>query len=228
MILGSIELNDFHFSDGSLEFDDLNFWHFILVIAAIFVALMLANALINLIKPLKKSLIPSPVLGGFLLLLFLSVYKWITGKALFNSFILEMITYHCLGLGFVATSLKSRKKSEEEKKSKGAIFNSSLITVSTYLLQGIIGIIISIILFYAISAWPGSGVLLPMGYGQGPGQAYNWGKTYSELTTELSAFGAFENGISFGLTVAAMGYVAASIGGIIFLVGQRRKGNIKL
>ena len=66
-----------------------------------------------------------------------------------------------------------------------------------------------------------------MGYGQGPGQAYNWGRNYQNLTEATSAFGPFNDGVSFGLTVAAMGYVAASIGGIIFLNGQRKKGNVK-
>ena len=75
------------------------------------------------------------------------IYKAITGKALFNTFLLEMITYHCLGLGFVATSLKKKKQSEDKKKSRKGIFNSSLITVSSYLIQGIVGIIISLSLY---------------------------------------------------------------------------------
>jgi ESS family glutamate:Na+ symporter len=59
-----------------------------------------------------------------------------------------------------------------------------------------------------------------MGYGQGPGQAYNWGHNYE------AAYG-FANGTSFGLTVAAMGFVSASIGGIIYLNVLRRKGIFK-
>lgn len=221
------DLNEFNFENGTLEFDDINYWSFIIIIAGIFLALLVANVLIKSIKPLRKLLIPAPVLGGFLLLAVLMIYKAITGKALFNTFLLEMITYHCLGLGFVATSLKKKKQSEDKKKSRKGIFNSSLITVSSYLIQGIVGIIISLSLYFIIKSWPGSGILLPMGFGQGPGQAYNWGRNYQNLTNEVSAFGSFENGVSFGLTIAAMGYVAASIGGIVFLNSQRRKGNIK-
>jgi len=213
-----------------LAFDDLSFWGFILVFAAIFGVLILANALIRMIKPLRKSLIPSPVLGGFILLAILAIYKAVAGKPLFNTFILETITYHCLGLGFIAVALKTKEKSDkskaEAKLANKAIFNSSLVTVSTYLLQGVIGLIISLILFFIIQSWPASGVLVPMGYGQGPGQALNWGINYQNNSVG-SEFGAFEGGSSFGLTIAAMGFVSASIGGVIYLNHERRKGNIK-
>ena len=89
--------------------------------------------------------------------------------------------------------------------------------VSTYLMQGVLGLIITIALFYLIGSFSASGLLLPMGYGQGPGQAYNWGRTYENLY-------GFVNGTSFGLTVAAMGFVAASIGGVIYLNVLRLKG----
>jgi ESS family glutamate:Na+ symporter len=49
-----------------------------------------------------------------------------------------------------------------------------------------------------------------MGYGQGPGQAFNWGATYE------SQYG-FANGTSYGLTIAAMGFVSACLGGLIYL-----------
>ena len=51
----------------------------------------------------------------------------------------------------------------------------------------------------------------------GPGQAYTWGRTYENL------FG-FNSGTSFGLTIAAMGFVCASIGGVIYLNILRKRG----
>lgn len=224
-----MDLTNFNFVDGALSFDDLNFWSFILVLSAIFVSLLLGNLLIQVIKPLKKSLIPSPVLGGFILLIFLSVYKAITGNPLFNTFILEMITYHCLGIGFVATSLKRKGKREKEEKQKNrrGIFNSSLVTVTGYLIQAIVGLVVSIGLYFVVSSWPASGVLVPMGYGQGPGQALNWGTNYMNLDATSSEFGAFNMGDTFGLAVAAMGFVSASVGGVLYLFVQKKKGNVK-
>jgi hypothetical protein len=88
-------------------------------------------------------------------------------------------------------------------------------------LQGIIGIAILLIIGLFISGtFPAAGLLLPMGYGQGPGQAYNWGHTYEVLW-------GFEHGTSFGLTIAATGFISASVGGIFYLERLKRKGLVK-
>ncbi|MCB9498741.1 MAG: hypothetical protein H6687_02500 [Bacillales bacterium] len=222
-----------------LNFWDISIWTFILCLTAIFVAMLLANLLIKTIKPLRKALIPSPVLGGFLLLAFLAIYKAIAGEALFQGSILEIITYHALGLGFVASALKVTNK-PKEKGSQKAIFNASLITVSGYTMQAIVGLIISMLLFVILNGenWPAAGLLLPMGFGQGPGQAFNWGNIFSQYTSDqayalangltYSTFGAFTNGGSFGLSIAAMGFISASVGGVIYLNIQRKKGNAKM
>ena len=106
-----------------LQFWDISIWSLLLAFAGIFLASILANALIQTIRPLKRALIPSPVLGGFLLLIFLSVYKAITGTELIEGSILEIITYHTLGIGFVAGALKINKN--KKKTTQKAILNSS-------------------------------------------------------------------------------------------------------
>lgn len=198
-----------------INFWDSGVWSFIITITLLLVAMITANVLRNLIKPLRTLMIPSSVLGGFLLLLANFIAIKITGNSLFRGSILEMLTYHGLGLGFVAMSLRTNEK-KKEKKQAGA-FDTGITVVSTYLLQGIVGLLISVGLYYAIGSFFGSGLLLPMGYGQGPGQAYNWGRTYENIY-------GFINGTSFGLTVAAMGFVSASIGGVIYLNVLRKKG----
>lgn len=212
-----------------MQFWDLGIWAFVLALTAISAAMLVANILIRTIRPLRRALVPSPVLGGFILLAVLSIIRAATGRDVISGPVLEMLTYHCLGLGFVATALKSKPKID--KKTKGtqkAIFNSGLVTALGYVLQAIVGVGISMLFFLMMRSWPASGLLVPMGYGQGPGQAYTWGNIYSQLTPEGSAFGAFEGGKSFGLTIAAMGYVSATIGGIFYLNSQRRKGNVKM
>lgn len=199
---------------------DFQVWDFFITLAILFAAMILANFLIKVIKPIRKLLIPAPVLGGFLLLAFLGIYKAISGNDILEPSTLEMLTYHGLGLGCAALALKTSEKKPNQHAGR-EIFNSSLVTTSTYLLQGICGLAISIGLFFLINCWPASGMLVPMGYGQGPGQAYNWGHTY-ETTW------GFENGTSFGLTVAALGFVACSIGGVLYLNIMRRRHNPKI
>lgn len=65
----------------------------------------------------------------------------------------------------------------------------------------------------------GAGLLLPMGYGQGPGQANNIGASYQAL--------GFTGGHSFGLAIAAMGYIVACVVGVIMLNVLRKTGKIK-
>ncbi len=199
---------------------DTQVWTFFISLTILFAAMILANALIRLIKPLRKLLIPAPVLGGFLLLAFLAIWSRITGGSIIAPSTMEMLTFHGLGLGCAALALKSEEK-EKNVKAQREIFNSALVTTSTYLIQAVTGLAISFALSYVIRCWPASGMLVPMGYGQGPGQAYNWGHTY-----EMSW--GFENGTSFGLTVSAMGFIACSIGGVIYLNVMRRKRNPKV
>ena len=199
---------------------DYPVWSFVVALTILLAAMLVANALIRLIKPLRKLLIPSSVLGGFLLLAFFAIWKAITGNSLVDNSTLEFLTYHGLGLGCAALALKTEKK-EKNKNAQRDIFNSALVTTSTYLVQAVVGLAISIALSFVIKeCFAASGMLVPMGYGQGPGQAYNWGHTYEQSW-------GFKNGTSFGLTVSSMGFIACSIGGVIYLNVMRKKGNIK-
>ena len=197
-------------------------WTFMVELMLLFAAMLFANMLRRTIKPLRQSLIPSSVVAGFLLLVVNGFYKRGTGASMFSNITLETMTYHCLGLGFVALALKTGARSRD-KDARRDVFNTGVTVVATYLLQGILGLGITLGLSYLIGNWASSGLLLPMGYGQGPGQAYNWGNIYESAT----AYPAFQNGASFGLTVAAMGFVSASIGGVIYLNIIRRKGRVR-
>jgi ESS family glutamate:Na+ symporter len=132
---------------------------------------------------------------------------------------LEIITYHALALGFIASSFKTTN-SKLTKKRSAEIFNTGVTTVSTYLLQGIFGLGITIIAAFIVKDFfPAAGVLLPFGYGQGTGQALNYGTIY-----EVEH--GFIGGKSFGLTIAALGFLSASIGGVIHLNIMKKRGRI--
>ena len=204
-----------------------NVWGTVNLIGILLLSLLVANTLKKTIKILKVSLIPTSVLAGILLLVFEGIYELIAGEILFETKFfnsngyssLEMLTYHALALGFIASTFKSAKNKFTKKRAV-EIFNTGVTTVSTYLLQGIIGLAITIVAAKIVSGFfAASGLLLPFGYGQGSGQALNYGNIYE------TEFG-FEGGKSFGLTIAAMGFLSASIGGVIHLNLLKRKNKL--
>ena len=212
------------------NFWDSNVWGTYLILAVLFVSLLLANTLKRKIPLLRKSLIPASVLGGSLILIAEGLFKLISnGGALFDASIfgenainsLEVLTYHCLALGFIASTLKASDAKITAKRSV-EIFNTGVTTVSTYLLQGILGMGITMVAAMLVkSFFPAAGLLLPFGYGQGTGQALNYGNIYE------TQFG-FAGGKSFGLTVAALGFLSAAIGGVTHLNLLRKTKKIKM
>ena len=66
-----------------------------------------------------------------------------------------------------------------------------------------------------------AGLLLPMGYGQGPGQALNFGKIFTGWATKQ---GIDFPGADFGLSIAATGFIVGSVVGVIYMNILRRKG----
>ncbi len=209
------------------NFWDFSVWGTVNVAAVLLLSLLVANMLKRSIRWLEASLIPTSVLGGGILLAITGIYSAFTGENLFNTPFfggngietMEVITYHALALGFIASTFKS-SKGKLTKERTVEIFNTGVNTVSTYLLQAVVGFGITLI---AARILPGffeaAGVLLPFGYGQGTGQALNYGGIYE------TQFG-FDGGRSFGLTIAALGFLSASIGGVFYLNVLKRKGRI--
>lgn len=211
------------------NFWEFSSWGFFNLIAVLLASLLVANMLKRSIPILQASLIPTSVLGGGILLIISVFYKAATGEEMFDTAFfggegtawLELLTYHMLALGFTASALKSNN-GKMTKERTVEIFNTGLTTVSTYLLQAFVGMIICIIAAtYIDDLLEAAGLLLALGYGQGTGQAMNYGGIYE------MEYG-FSGGKSFGLTVAAMGFLSASIGGVIHLNYLKRKGKISL
>ena len=209
------------------NFWDFSVWGWFNVLAVLLISLLAAKALKKVVPILNASLIPTSVLGGAILLIVAGVYKLITGNVMFDEAFfgahgtttLEVITYHCLALGFVASTLKAGG-GKLTKQRTAEIFNTGVTTVSTYLLQAFVGFGITIVVAMLVDGFfPAAGILLPFGYGQGTGQALNYGNIYEQ------EFG-FVGGKSFGLTIAALGFLSASLGGVAHLYYLRKKGHI--
>lgn len=220
-----------------MNFWDSNVWSFILIASILLLSMILAHVLKKNIPFLNRSLIPASVLGGVIILIFTTIYKAITKEPFFNlnifsivdvdgekvvkgNDVLETITYHCLAIGFIAMGFRNTKK-ENNKKRTREIFDTGITTVSTYLIQALIGISITIIFTPKITGLiEASGILLALGYGQGTGQALNYGRMYE------NTYG-FIGGANFGLAIAALGFLSASFGGVIYLNILKKKGKLK-
>lgn len=211
------------------NFWDYNVWGILHVFAALLLALTLANVLKKHLRFLRESLIPTSVLGGLILLVITTTYKAITGNVLFDCVVfgaggaaqLEIITYHALAIGFIASSLKTSETKMTKQRSV-EIFNTGVTTVSTYLLQALVGMLITVLAAVILSDFfAASGILLPFAYGQGTGQALNYGNIF-----EMEH--GFIGGKNFGLTLAALGFLSASIGGVIHFNLLKRRGQLKI
>ena len=209
------------------NFWDFKVWGGLNLFSVLLISLLAANLLKKFFPVLKASLIPTSVLGGGILIAVAGVYKLFTGDVMFDTAFfggngtvnLELITYHSLALGFLAATFKSSKGKLTRQRTT-EIFNTGVTTVATYLLQAVLGFGISLIAtLFVADFFPAAGVLLPFGFGQGTGQALNYGGIYE------NQFG-FVGGKSFGLTIAALGFLSASIGGVIHLIVLRKRGKI--
>ena len=178
--------------------------------------LLIAISLRQTVKPIRKTMLPVAVLGGFILLLAKEI-----GLIDLDENMLSALTYHGIALGFIAMSLRNPVQREAGDESKVG-FRSGAVIVSTYMIQGVTGLIITIGLALTVmpNMFRAAGLLLPMGFGQGPGQANNIGASYQSL--------GFEGGHSFGLSIAAAGYIVACFVGVIILNLLRKSGELKL
>ena len=198
-----------------------------MIISVLLASLLAGNSLKRKIPFLKHSLMPSSVIGGTVLIVIAAIYKAISGEVMFDTAVfnhagtsyLEMITYHTLALGFIASTLKITD-SHLDKKRTTEIINTGITTVATYLIQGVVGLVVTMLAVFVLKDFfEAAGMLLPFGFGQGTGQAMNYGNIYEQ------DYG-FSGGKSFGLTIAAIGFLSASFGGVIHLNIMKKHGKI--
>lgn len=186
-------------------------WISVMDFSLIAIFIGMASYIKSRFKIFQKFLVPTSIIAGFIGLLL--------GPEIFDVAPLDInrlgnMVYHLMAIGFIALSLQDRR----QKRNKD-IFNSGAYIVSTYLVQGVIGFLTSLILAYTIypELFPMFGLLLPLSYGQGPGQAFSIGSQWEQL--------GFINGGNIGLTFATFGFLWACIVGVPlmnYLVRKRK------
>ncbi|MFI3167330.1 MAG: hypothetical protein R3Y32_04335 [Bacillota bacterium] len=201
-------------------FWDYSLWTFIIQMGIIAMAIAVGNVLRRKIGFIRRSLLPTAVIAGFLILAVKNIP--ICERFIDNTF-METLTYHSLGLGFIAVALKPSvsQKTGKAISSPKTITATGMITVSGYLVQCIVGLACTMLLAFTImpDLFFASGILLPLGFGQGPGQAYSFGVIYETY--------GFESGASFGLAIAAIGFLCACIFGVVYMNILKKQGKLE-
>lgn len=213
--------------ESSWDFTMKNYdsvWAFLVQIGLLLLFLMLGNILRTKIPWLRKCLIPSALLGGTLLLSVNIIVKQLGNAPLVDNRLMQVITYHCLAIGFAAMSLKTEKSTH---KTKGAqVLEFGALQGGTYMLQAFVGLVITIVLFFVTRYGKQvisyiCGLLLPLAFGQGPGNALTWDIEFTKAA-EATQFAG--NG-SVGLSLASIGFLVASVFGVIYInIHKKRSG----
>lgn len=202
-------------------------WHAIVQFIIVAVAVLAGNILRRKVRLLRRSLMPSALLGGLIILL---LKLWPAFNELIDKRLMEVVTYHTLALGFIAMSLRASKDSN--RANTRTVIDTGTLTIGTYIVQGIIGLLVTIPMFLwwrnpeagRDIFYPG-GLLLPMGYGQGPGQALNFGTIYQLGAAEQ---GISFHGVDFGLSIATIGFLVGSVVGVIYMNILNRKKKLTI
>ena len=198
-------------------------WGFMVQFGLLLLFLLLGNILRRVVPFLRKCLVPSALLGGTLLLITNYICKQFKIQ-LVDMRLMQVITYHCLAIGFAAMSLKTEKSAHKTHPAQVVEFGA--LQGGTYMLQAFVGLGITIVLFL-ITRYSDqivsyiSGLILPLAYGQGPGNAMSWDINFTN--TEATQFAG--NG-SFGLSLASIGFVVASVFGVLYINIHKKKSGL--
>ena len=200
-------------------------WSFMVQLGLLLLFLVLGNILRRTIPLFRKCLIPSALLGGTLLMLCNICAKQFEFTLVDNR-LMQVITYHCLAIGFAAMSLKTEKSTHKTKPAQVLEFGA--LQGGTYMLQAFLGLGITLILFLLTRYGTQvisyiCGLILPLSFGQGPGNALSWDINYTN--TPAAQFAG--NG-SFGLSLASIGFLVASVFGVLYINIYKKRGTLKV
>jgi ESS family glutamate:Na+ symporter len=188
-----------------------NGWGVAMYFSGIAACLGIATALKLKVRLFQKHLMPTSMLAGVIGFIALQigryVFGWVTEEKLVQiQNELGFLVSHLMAVGFISLALKDRNK-----KKNNDIANTGYAIVITYMVQGILGMAVTLLLikFFFPDLFPPFGMLLPLGFAQGPGQAVNIGIKWEQA--------GFRSGANVSLAVANLGFVWALIGGVPFL-----------
>ncbi len=198
-------------------------WASMVQIGLLLLFMLLGNILRNVVPFFRKCLIPSALIGGTMLLAVDLICRAL-GFELVDNRVMQVITYHGLGIGFAAMGLKTEKADKRTSKLQAVEFGA--LQGGSYMIQAWVGLLITMVLFL-LTKGGGKvvsyvcGLILPLAYGQGPGNALSWDINFTNMPQTMFA----GNG-SFGLSLASIGFIVASVIGVLYINIYRKKGTL--
>ena len=189
------------------DWDMMNF--FILIGVLLFVGKIVKEK----VPFLNRVIIPTALIAGFIGLILSEGFLGLIPYS--RDGVLKELVYHSLAIGFIAMSLK-----RDTNKTTKKIWSTGMIIVIVYLLQAIIGTGIVALFFKDI--FLGAGLLLPLGFGQGPGLATSIGQGYAD------GIGVLTDGAALGATIASVGFLVGGVLGVVTLNFLSRKHNLNI
>ena len=183
--------------DTSWDFTLANYdvvWAFLVQLGLLLFFLMLGNILRRKVAVFRRGQIPSALLGGVLLLSVNVILKQF-GYVMVDSQLMQVITYHCLAIGFAAMSLKTEKSTH--KTNPVQVIEYGALQGGTYMLQAFVGLGITLLLFFLTRGGNNvisyiCGLLTPLAFGQGPGNALSWDINFTNTSaTQFAGNGSF-------------------------------------
>lgn len=172
--------------------------------------LLLAQVLHRKLPLLAKLAIPPALAAGAVgLLLGSQGLGWMP----MDTSLLEKVVYHALPLVYLAHGLRRSHVEKGSMDARGVAFGVAVVTI----VQGVIGLLV--VLAWSQSAGllhPGYGLLLPLSFSQGPGQALSIGSSWEA--------GGLAHGGQLGLLYCVFAYVWCVAGGVPLVLLARRRG----
>lgn len=221
---------------------DLFFKYGVFAVLVLLTTLIVANIIRRKIPFMRRSMMPTAVIGGLLLILVRLILEacGVNVSLVFHGEAFFLIMFHMLAVGFIALGLRDKKSHEgdehaelDAKMVQTSPVRTGAMIVGGYMIQAVAGIGLTLLLSLTLfpDLFGGSGILLALGFGQGPGQASING-TLFEMERKLAdgtIVPGMANGLQFGIAIAALGFVWASIGGIFIVnrVAKKRGLDVK-
>ncbi len=190
-------------------------WNFFFHVGIISFALLLSALIRARVKFFQRYLIPPPILAGLLLLVF---YNFGAPKLGLRSDFLGDLVYHLLNISFISMLLRVTPKAKVKDQARRTLAANVTAVMGQYGLQAFFGLVVTALLiaFFDKNLFPAIGYTLPLGFELGPGQAYSIGMGWEPM--------GFRGASSVGLTMAAIGFLVGSFGGVVLINQGIKRG----
>ncbi len=132
----------------------------------------------------------------------------------FDTDFLEKVVYHALAIVFIAIGLQTPVKAKATGNARSMAIGIPLLAM----IQGAVGLVVVLVwaAMRGSPVFPGFGLMVPLGFSQGPGQALSLGKAWESM--------GLADGGQIGLIMAAIGFGWCAIVGVPLISIARKRG----